>query len=302
MPGPRTPFKVSYSSPSSPQDKANDSTYLLTPPNSIHSEHHIKVPAANEPAKAFIQRLLSHNLRNETVFDILDEEDIEDEVCILRDKDTLYTLIPDSGGLDHDDLASEEDRAAWTCFCRLDYEEEHSNAKSSVASKGATCHYIRLGWLVRQDVRTKSRITTNYVLLLNVSSEIPSLWLAYDYVSFDDKGNDRLRKLGDNYNDHEYDAWYHGRRSFLDNDPRSLEEDTSPSKFRSLDTDFGGYFGVGKPFDLAMVSPDVKEDWKGRVSSGLDGAKVRACMADNSHVLGETLRAVPSRPNGYSEC
>lgn len=161
-------------------------------------------------------------------------------------------------------------------------------------------HYARLGWLGRQDLRTKSRTTTNYILLLNVTMEPPSLWLVYDYLRFDEGEDDNLsRSLGENYNDYEHAAWYHGRRSLLDSE--SPQNDVSSSEFRSSATGGQGFLGAPKPFDLAMISQDIREDWKDGVSSGLKRTSMQQCMAVNNYVLGPTLRAVPSRPKGYSE-
>lgn len=170
-----------------------------------------------------------------------------------------------------------------------------------MASDGAVCHYVRLRWLVEQDIRTESRVTTNYALLLSVTTEPSSLWLAFDYRCCDDEENDHLRELGDNYNDSEHWAWFHGRRYLLDYAPPSFEDDTVSHKARSSGAHGKGYLGVQKPFDLAMISRDIKKDWKDRVSSGLDSEMARACIDESSVVLGDTLRAVPSKPIGWAE-
>lgn len=197
--------------------------------------------------------------------------------------------------LDHDHLASKEDQKSWTCFCRLDYEDQESKIGSSIQFEATTCHFIRMGWLVEQDMRTKSRSTTNYVLLLNVTTKPASLWLAFDYVWFDDEGNDQLRTLTDNYGDVEYYAWYYGRPNLLKDDSPSPEDDTSSYKPRSSDEDDESVLGIRKSFDLAMISRDIREDWKGRVLAGLEREKMQACINENSCVLGDT------KPQGYSE-
>ena len=174
--------------------------------------------------------------------------------------------------------------------------KKDSKAERSVEHNEATCYYVRLGWLVEQDTSTRARITTNYVLLLNVTTKPTSLWLAFDYLWSDENGDDRVRKLGKNYNDSEYYAWYHGRPNILDYDSRPSGVDTFTDNLRSLKTNGGGYLGAPKPFDLAMMSQDIKKDWKGRVSSGLDSEKVLECMNQTGKVFGETLRALPRMP------
>lgn len=215
---------------------------------------------------------------------------------MLRDKDTLYTMVPTFDSLDHDHLASDEDQDSGTCFCRLDFKRKNSEEEHSVQHEGTTCYYVRLGWLVLQDVPTKSRVTTNYVLLLNVTMEPASLWLAFDYLGLDERGDDRLRELGDYYNDSEYYAWYQDRPSILEYESRPSRVDTPTHNLRSLGQNDGGYLGVQKPFDLAMMSGDIRKDWKGRVSSGLDSEKALKCMNETGEVLGNSLRALPRMP------
>lgn len=118
-----------------------------------------------------MRRLLGHGPQKETIFDLLHGEDVHREVCVLQEQDALYTLIPTFGGLDHDRSASKKDQKSNACFCRLDDESEDLNVQCSVEIHEETCHYARLGRLVRQDRQTKSRTTTNYILLLNASTD-----------------------------------------------------------------------------------------------------------------------------------
>lgn len=250
-----------------------------------------------QSAQNFMDRLLNHDLRKETIFKILHEEDFEGETCVFRDEDALYTLVPTFDNLENDDLASEEDQKSNTCFCRLDYVDQGSQRLRSMKSNGTIQHYARLGWLVRQDLQTKSRMTTNYILLLNVTTEPPSLWLVYDYLMLDEEKDDSLsRSLRQIYNDYEHTAWYHGRHSLLENG--SPQKNIFSSESRSSVT---GFLGAPQPFDLAMISEDIRADWEHCVSLGLDRTSMQNCMAHKTFVLGPELRAVPSRPDGYSE-
>ena len=233
---------------------------LPSPPNPETSEHDTEAPSFREPPPSstspedFIQGLLNHDPRSETIFNILYDGDFDGEVCVLRDKDTLYTMVPTFDALPHDHLASDEDQDSGTCFCRLDFKgKEDSEAECSVEHNGATCYYVRLGCLVEQDISRKPRITTNYVLLLNVTTKPISLWLAFDYLWTDENDVERIRKLGKNYNESEDYEWYHGRPDILDYHSGPSGIDTFMDNLRSLKTNGGGYLGVSKPFDLTMM-------------------------------------------------
>ena len=114
----------------------------------------------------------------------------------------------------------------------------------------------------------------------------------------DANGDDKLRPLGDNYNHHDHGLWYHDRRSLLDDDSLSIEDDTLSYEVRNASTDGNGngYLEAREAFDLAMISQGIKADWKDRASLGLDGGKVGACMDQNSYLRGSALY-LPSKPH-----
>lgn len=179
-------------------------------------------------------------------------------------------------GLAYDDLVSDEDQKSWSWFCRLAHQESDSKTSRSVKGGEKTCHYVRLGRLARQAIRTKSRTTANHVLLFNVTMQPNSLWLAYDFAWFDDELNVQRRPLGDTKNDSDYDAdlWYHCRKGL----PLSIKDHNLLCKSRDADADGKGYLGVREPFDLAMMSEDIRADWKNRALLDSDRGEVRACM------------------------
>ena len=116
---------------------------------------------------------------------------------MLRDQNHTYTVVPTVGALAHEELASKEDEIPGTQFCRLDFVGgEHEELKSH--------NYVHLGWLVKQNIRTTMRVTTNYVLLLEVTKERTSLRLVYDYVHWTLSGEFRLNVLQQTYNDLEH--------------------------------------------------------------------------------------------------
>ena len=77
-----------------------------------------------------------------------------------------------------------------------------------------------------------------------------------------------LNSLQQPYNDLEHEEWHERRSDLLDYAPSS----TALDSVHGNDKD---YFGIGNPFDLAMLLADIQNAWKGRASKGLDGEKVR---------------------------
>ena len=86
---------------------------------------------------------------------------------MLRDQTHIYTVLPSVRALAQKELASDEDEIPRTEFCRLNFVGEHEELKSH--------HDVRLGWLVKQNIKTTMRVTTNYVLLLEVTKKRTSL-------------------------------------------------------------------------------------------------------------------------------
>ena len=255
-----------------------------------------------------MDKLLSHNPLSENIFDLLDHQDFDGEVCVLRDRNTIYTLVPTFGCLAHDHLSSDHDQDTWTCFCKLNFETEDGQTEQSVQYQGKTSYFVRLGFLVLQDAQQKMEVFTNYTLLLNVSTNPTSLWLAFDYLGDTAEGEEQYRELegehgdiSDYFNDLSFDAWWRGRPRLWDNDlpiSKALTF-TDMDRFRSSKKNKEGFLGVKEPFDLAMMSRDIKTDWKGRTQVGLDYEKTLALMNDTREVKGKTLRALPKRPPGW---
>ena len=242
-----------------------------------------------------LEQLLKPDPQYESHFKFLDSEHLEEEICVLRDENYIYTVLPVLGGLAHDGPASRDILDSLIYFLELICWDGESETKRNVTLDGTLCYYARLGRLACQDTRTKSRWLTNYVLLVNITTQPKSLWLAYDYVRYDDDLKVHIRSLEDPPNELQSvdRKWYQGKKTFLDsesNTPFTIDETLirEPPK---------GILGFQDPFDLAVLSRDIGADWKGLVQSGLDPEKVRQIMQEDHWLYGNTLRAVPSSPH-----
>ena len=239
-----------------------------------------------------LEQLLHPDPQYEGHFKFLDSEHLKEEICVLRNENYIYTVLPVLDGLAHDGPASRDILDSLIYFLKLMCSDRGSETKRNVTLDGTICHFARLGRLACQDMRTKSRWLTNHVLLVNITTQPKSLWLAYDYVRYDDDLKGHLRSLEDppNYLQLVDRKWYQGKKTFLDaesNPPSTIDQSLirEPPK---------GILGFQDPFDLAVLSRDIRADWKGRVQSGLDPKKVRQIMREDHWLYGNTLRAVPS--------
>ena len=251
-----------------------------------------------QSADAYLQeglkQLLKPDFQYGGHFKFLDSEHLKEEICVLRDQNYIYTVLPVLDGLAHDGSASRDTLPYLSYFLKLIFWNGEGEAKRNVRLEGTLCYYARMGRLACQDIRTKSRWMTNHVLLVNITTQPISLWLAYDYVHFDDDLKVHLRSLEDPPNELQvFDRkWYQGKKTFLDAEsdpPFTIDQSLirEPPK---------GILGFQDPFDLAALSRDIIPDWKGRVQSGLDPEKVRQIMQENHWLYGNGLRAVPSSP------
>ncbi len=248
-----------------------------------------------------MDKLLSHDPLSENMFDLL-HHDFRGEICVLRDRNTIYTLIPTISCLPDDELAS-GDFVDFTEFCKLNFKTKDVITES-VRYDGDTSYFVRLGFLVLQDAQQKSEIFTNYTLLLNVSTHPTSLWLAFDYLGDIEEGEETLRELKDDdyFNGFDFGGWWKGRPRLWDEDSQVSEAVifTDLDRLRISKKKDEGFFGVKEPFDLAMMSRDIKKDWKGRTQMGLDYEKVLALMNATREVKGNKLRAFPGKPPGWT--
>ena len=165
-----------------------------------------------------LEQLLNPDPQYGGQFKFLDSEHMKEEICVLRDQNYIYTVLPVLDGLAHDGLASVDIYDSLSFFYKLVLWDDESETRRNVRSDGTVCYYARLGRLACQDIRTKSRWMTNHVLLVNITTQPISLWLAYDYVCFDDDLKVHLRSLEDPPNEPESvdRKWYQGRKTFLD--------------------------------------------------------------------------------------
>ena len=283
LPSPSVHIRLEHGSSKAPQSSLDDS-------NALEKE--------SQSSDAYLQEGLEQLLKPDPQYDghfkFLDSEHLKEEICVLRDQNYIYTVLPVLDGLAHDRPASRDILASFTYFLKLICWDGESETKRNVKPDGTLYYYARLGRLACQDIRTGSRWLTNHVLLVNITTQPISLWLAYDYVRYDNDLKVHLRSLANPPEElgHIDRTWYQGKKTFLDtesNPPFTIDQSLirEPPK---------GILGFQKPFDLAALSRDIPADWKGRVQSGLDPEKVRHVMQEDNYLYGNGLRAVPSSP------
>ena len=241
-----------------------------------------------------LEQLLKPDPQYEGHFKFLDSEHLKEEICVLREENYIYTVLPVLDGLAHDGPASRDILSSLIYFLKLMCWDGESETKRNVRHDGKLCYYARLGRLACQDIRTQSRWLTNHVLLVNITTQPKSLWLAYDYVRYDNDLKVHLRSLANPPEElgHIDRKWYQGKKTFLNsesNPPFTIDQ-------LLIRQPPNGILGFQDPFDIAVLSRDIRADWKGRIQSGLDPKKVRQTMQEDHWLYGNTLRAVPSSP------
>ncbi|KAL8724865.1 MAG: hypothetical protein Q9181_006642, partial [Wetmoreana brouardii] len=169
--------------------------------------------------------------------------------------------------------------------------------------------FVALGWLVEhnKDPHDKTKRTTYYVVLLNLTTAPTSVWLTFDYHTKDHLEDEIswTNRLGDYHN-----ALFTRSRAEVDFNPLPDEFSASggsakgdPPPFLEAHADFGdmanttvqqdkaqkheeGYFGL-PPFDLALLAADIND----RTVNGFDQKLVKAHL-DACHIrCGLILRA-----------
>ena len=279
LPSPSVQIRLGHGSSKAPHSSLDDSDTL------------------EKPADAYLQegleQLLKSDPQYEGHFKFLDSEHLKEEICVLRDQNYIYTVLPVLDGLAHDGPASRDILDSMSYFLKLICWDGESETKRNVKIGGTLYHYARLGRLACQDIQTKSRWLTNHVLLVNITTQLKSLWLAYDYVRFENDLKSYLRSLANPPEElmHIDRIWYQGKKTFLgeSNPPFAIDQLLVREPPKSI-------LGFQNPFDLAALSRDIQADWKGRVQSGLDPKKMRQIMQEDHYLYGNGLRAVPSLP------
>lgn len=160
------------------------------------------------------------------------------EICILKNGNKFYTLKPSIDTLEHLDDDNEDDTGLFTLIadptsdpdqtCRYEYQfddvpditdvhidhlqaPEVFSIKSSnkSANQLVECVFVALGWLAEHEIvetrdsKTQDKMrTTNYVVLLNLSTKPTSIWLVYDYhiVGYLEAKVRYTNKLGKDHN------------------------------------------------------------------------------------------------------
>ena len=183
-------------------------------------------------------------------------------------------------------------------------------------SKTRAATFMALGWLrdsYGASPATKSERTTKYIVLWNLATKPTSLWIVYDYKTLDpdwelqldcECGSDctcgcYLNKL--QHRDF-HNKMYQRKEKYTDRVSNVFADGNADCKADGLFTakyfshapkpphdDNGepGFFGMDKPFDLAMLAPDIAQ-WQ----HGLEPALIKKCLEASHVCLGDSLRAV----------
>ena len=193
---------------------------------------------------AFIKNLLS--LEGEMIFYAFYFYSVHGEVCTYNDGNAKYTLLHSLDLLDHK-LGEEQDED-FRCLvyapdpkyeakrvpfhCYEDLQSYHAHSHES--HKLVLAKFVPLGCIQKRSLEAnkdrKSKNTTNYLLLWNISTKPHSLWICYDYHTEDVEGYCRHRQLSKpTYYDEAYDFEYGPQTSPFDLEA-NLESDERPSQ------------------------------------------------------------------------
>lgn len=272
-------------------------------------------------------------------------DNVKGTIYVLKNKNKNYTLHPTNLALrhhDHDDPGmrffvitslkaahdQRHDQGFRHCKCCAKTADDRAHVRQrrqvfalKPAEKGLPlfkCVFIALGWLVeneKEEHGTK-KSATNYVVLLNLSTQPTSLWLLYDYHMWDemedkvywtnrleypynklfyqDRTEERLMsEIQDEFDvgdGPETSAEPFNFRAYYTNRPEetSCKAADNDQHNRSYETDDckKGYFSLPRRFDLALLASDV-EKWS---SDGIDPTHVKRCLESSSVCYGESLR------------
>lgn len=183
------------------------------------------------------------------------------------------------------------------------------------------CVFVALGWLVeheKEEQGTKKR-TTNYVVLLNLSTQPTSVWLLYDYHMMEDIEGKVYwtNRLEDPYNplfrqdstespsmseiQDEFDVgnspgtsaktinfreFYTSQKLKPKKIPHKERREAKRNESHQTEDSKRGYFGLPQCFDLALLASDV-EKWS---PDGIAPTHVKKCLESSSVCYGESLQ------------
>ena len=173
---------------------------------------------------------------------------VDEEICIFKNKTKRYILALTNVALQHDEDAPglgsftllyqpnsasvdivptidpeifeiDYDRIDYGRYRTLSMRSFVKDLDNAESLPHISAVFVALGWLVENEGFVQSgaeqtkRRTTNYVVLLNLSTKPISLWLMYDYHSMDEATEIRSNRLG-RYHNRLYNR-QHGEPNFI---------------------------------------------------------------------------------------
>lgn len=125
------------------------------------------------------------------------------EITVFQSTDKTYTLQPTTEALQH--IQSDNALCQRFLTIRTSISDEVFSIRSPRRKEGnykrrdspVACVFVALGWLAEKQDKTK--MTTYYVVLLNLSTQPASVWLMYDYhiKSFEEDIVEWTNELGE---------------------------------------------------------------------------------------------------------
>ena len=124
---------------------------------------------------------------------------VQEDICLYETTTKRYMLEPTIEALHHGDWDDPKDNESITSYMKLRCKTPNSrketstlHLRSEAGSPSIEAIFIPLGWLVEveKEVRpngNQQERTTHYVVLWNISTKPYSLWIVYDYRSYDEE-------------------------------------------------------------------------------------------------------------------
>ena len=243
---------------------------------------------------------------------------LEEDIPVFKQDGYAYTLCPAIELLQHgNDFPG-------SYYFNLSYQDGDNRELLSFHncdlpnSEPKAVTFMALGWLRDSHEASpapESERTTNYILSWNLSTKPTSLWIVYDYKTVDpdwepdpDCKCDSDCTCGFSFNKLQHRDFHNklyisdSLEKYTDRASNVFADGNDHCKANSLftekhfshapktlhdDNDEPGFFGMDKPFDLAMLAPDIAQ-WQ----HGLEPAQIKKCLEASRIRLGDALCAV----------
>ncbi|KAL8750948.1 MAG: hypothetical protein Q9184_006234 [Pyrenodesmia sp. 2 TL-2023] len=158
-------------------------------------------------------------------------QSVQSEIIVFQNKTKRYTLRPSNDLLQHDDDDGSPGHSLFTLlwnptsdpnatdlFEPVDEPDDFGHERITIPVTAETqvfsmtteatpsahpCIFVALGWLVEEEVGQGAMRTTNWVVILNLSTDPASVWLVFDY-HMEDFAEEQFRwtnQLGNYHNE-----------------------------------------------------------------------------------------------------